>query len=503
MKNLEMLIQQTINKGDFMSYIEEKTKFLENKNALRKNFGVLSDLIAPFLNEIGKINQTYEQRVFERLKTVKFKFGNKEMNASGLAKRTNANGKVYSSIVVDSADFDDINDVDKKVRLRNGLEYFFNLDDSADLNNPNNIITRIAKGDSDVILTLLDKQEVENSPQGNEWKELAEIYEKSNEYLKIFRRQTALHELIHSIAECKCYCIPKNSTFCDVREMLEQKIDAKPNMKNFLLYDIAQVMGNVSLVSRTMLDNGQNIINHNSLIAELKEESIVEDWTIDLTSNLNFMTADSKEYYAVNEPQYSPIRQIAGMWNAISDNELRKQFLDSKVDTPYTEATMIFHRLYTNFLNSFVNDKCNDTQQKVDIKTFSPQQIAKTLNDLLEFCDLNFDDNLYSKQLTPENVSKYLENRNDIFDVNKYLEIMSDYVIFNEADFKNFANTLNQCFVPLRNSSKLFYEMMQQTYTNQNKDLENNAQNVENKDIVNIYNTTSSQQTEEIPSLKR
>lgn len=259
-----------------------KQKYFANGPALRRQFGANYALVEKVYNAVVADFPEYADDVFNRLTKVKVRYKEiYDMQLYGMTKRREGIVGDNSSVCLSKVDFCE--------RLLNerldGVRYLASMPIG-----PREDLTEDEK-----------KQ--------------ARFVQRISEFDKYMQKSVFVHELIHTIAGVSMLYVDQDFTPISSKKF-------NPN-KHFLCL----LWGGVSeeFYEREILP--ENFIGADPY-SSLIEEGIVEDWAQDICRRIGVRGAREDKMMLESTMGYQPYAMICGMWNAVSANQLRREFLE-------------------------------------------------------------------------------------------------------------------------------------------------------------------------------
>lgn len=406
-------------------------KFFENKKLLRKKFGIHSEIIRPYFNEIVSYTPSREREIFDKLRgtTIRYTTNENMCDADGYTERMNVGKHYANGVVLSNSDYIDnalynrkgewLRDRTEDEIVGEACERYF----GENTQNHDGLLNRILKKLQHNKLNIQDELNTVAT------------------YAKDSHRLTAVHELNHCMAHKKVFFVPKGAeikTFADVC-----RLAVKPDKKNKKNFDIVFTYGEANVTVYEFGKNGKLSPKARPFASVLKEEAIVEDWAREITAKLGLMQMSLNEYdKAQTFAEYRPFNYIVGMWNMISNNELRKRFLGGVVND---RATDEFNKKFDKLLLSCVdNDYLMKTEDYlIDSSEFNPQVIGENLREVVEFVDRH----KQNANLTAEQQAFYDYCRTETLNPQHICDYMAEYVDFDdERTERAFVHELGKCY---------------------------------------------------------
>ncbi len=265
--------------------------------------------------------------------------------------------------------------------ITENLNYFFALD------NDRNLSTVKALNTSEVLKKI---DETDN---------LEKINEVNNAINKYTVRESFIHEMLHCMIDLK-ECVRENNEN-SITVFFKQ--GGKVELSQELVRDA---------FDRGTWNKKQPVYN---MVNRYREEGVVEDWANDIAENLGFCD-ELKSFYLVPTLSYGALPYIAGMYNAVSNGELRNQHMTGNVGekTPAGEVEQ-FDKLFNDFMLTLLGEPQN---AKVDLEKLDYIESAKSLVNIIKFCDEKFENLLKTKSLNKSERLDYLGKRKSLVSPN-------------------------------------------------------------------------------------
>ena len=394
----------------------DKIKFFNNKNLLRKKFGVHADLIEPFFREVVSYAPAREREIFEKLRGTKMRYADNEkvFDADGYAIRLNMRRQYYNSIKLNNTDY-----VDRGV-----------YDDKGEWLHD--------KTDEEVVAEVLDYY-FKSYKSRKYWKNLLKIrknkkmqeeWREHSAYVRTSKSWTAIHELLHCVECKKMLFLPKNAEFATFSGAYQQAV--KPDKRNLRNYWIAVGYGDCKLqVFERGRGKEMNAL-FNPMASLLLEEAVVDEWAYTITRDFGMFEFDLAEYDRLQtDADYRPFTYFVGMWNLISNNELRKRMVSGRASANSVATDSFvreFEALLLECVDNFYLDK--DDPARLDVSEFDPQTIGKRVANVLGFIERH----ALSVRLNEEEQKYFDYCHKQAQNVQKLTDYMAEFVDFDDDD---------------------------------------------------------------------
>lgn len=428
------LVQQKVREmlkeyEDLKLYYDE-CEFFENKKLLKKKFGIYSDLIEPYFVEAASYapNKEKEREIFEKIRntTIRHADCRKMGSVEGFSQRIGGDGWYQNGIVVANIDYNesgefDVNDewapdIPLDEVVARACKWYFSQNDAK---HRSEIVCKIANFIPHNVIKRMY------------FKTMSDLT-KDNHKLVVF------HELNHCLSSRETFLVPK----CAKVETYEQVANAAVELveENVAECNAVIACGNSSFVLYEI--RGSDLIEiTRPASALLREEAVVEEWAQSLGSKLGVTKLNYRTYNALlNNISYKPFIYLVGMWNLLSDNELRRRHISGN-KSKGSEATDEFNKRFDKLLISCAKGNELNDMECFDSSDYDAKIIGQNLREVVDFIDAQKG----KVKLTPEQ-QKYFDycHRRALYTkhICNYLSINTEFA--DEKTKSNFARTLSQ-----------------------------------------------------------
>ena len=414
----------------------EEKKFFSDKGRLRRQYGPFAPIVEPYFREILNYVSTDNMRaeLLDRLKNTKMKFASvkqDELGLDGYCIRREIGRHIRGSIRISKDDYIDRgvyneagewlhDESDEDVAAR-ACEYFFDYRDRADIENIDNHLERVAESNGRAVLTYYE--DIKDSP----------FYAWAR-FMKSNKSISSIHELTHMMANKQVFFLPKSAEVESYLDVCAQSINADP--RDYKKYFLAKTYGNACVQVYEADEQGKVDFIYESPSGNLCEESIVDDiaWGIAEDLGVVYRGREYMEYQERENSDYRPFVHLVGMWNMLSNNELRRRFVNG-VPSPNSRATDDFLERYQDLLEVCAIDPYDYTDKDdnpllVEPETFDPKIIGERMHALIEYLD----DHYWLHDFTPEQQKKYLYLRKQAVDPNNMLSYLYEFADFDDVE---------------------------------------------------------------------
>ena len=414
----------------------EEKKFFSDKGRINRQYGRFAPVVEPYFREILNYvkDDATRAELLDRLKYTKMKFASvrqEDFGLDGYCIRMEVGKHIRGSIRISQDDYLDpgiydengewVRDKTREELAGEACTYFFDIRDRADIESIDNHLERVADVGGNAVLTY---REDFRPNMFYEWAQFA----KSN------KRLSAVHELTHMMANKQVFFLPKTAEVESYLDVCAQSINADP--KDYKKYFMAKTYGNACVqVYEANKQGGMDFI-YESPSGKLCEESIVDDIAWDVAENLGlvFNSREYMEYQERENSDYRPFVHLVGMWNLLSNGELRKRFVNG-TSSENSRATDDFLERYQDLLEACAIDPYDYTDKEgnpllVDPSTFDPKVIGERMSALLEYID----DHYWLHDLTPEQQKKYAYLRSQATDPKNMLSYLCEFADFDDVE---------------------------------------------------------------------
>lgn len=414
----------------------KKRRFFDDKQKMREKYGIYADYIEPYYLKLCEYAPEARDEMFYKLFNTKMRLGTKGDYCDAYSYRVTQKNRPYNSVRISEENPSDRVGYDEKLHygsmdfkqvLAEGIRTYLKKLDEADKQFHSIVIEpEIFSADK----AARYNKKIQRDAKLKNWL----IFEDVN------KKFSVLHELNHCLANRKIILLRRRMRPQSYYEALENAMDA--DIFPVDLLNMAQVYGN-SLVSVFNVVQGKpNKVIFESECSRVFEDAIVDDMANALGCELGLSPISLIEFYKTKlDSCYRPFVYLVGMWNLVSDNSLRKNYLTGNSDFDIN-GTYGFECLFHELLKSCIKENEMGNVAQVEYKEFDYDKIAKNLTSVVQFTDKKYK----VQNLTDEQKRLYDFYRTETLNPQVLINYMSEYTDF-ASDKKEIISKLNQKYM--------------------------------------------------------